>query len=42
LAGSIDSTTAELASTERPAKALAAKNVGFADAPLARSPRPAG
>jgi 3-hydroxyisobutyrate dehydrogenase-like beta-hydroxyacid dehydrogenase len=37
----IDSTTAEPASTERVAKALAAKNVGFADAPLTRSPRDA-
>ena len=37
----IDATTAEPASTERVAKALAAKNVGFADAPLTRSPKDA-
>ncbi len=37
----IDSTTAEPASTERVAKALAAKNVRFADAPLTRSPKDA-
>jgi 3-hydroxyisobutyrate dehydrogenase-like beta-hydroxyacid dehydrogenase len=37
----IDSTTAEPASTERVAKALAATNVRFADAPLTRSPKDA-
>jgi 3-hydroxyisobutyrate dehydrogenase-like beta-hydroxyacid dehydrogenase len=37
----IDSTTAEPASTERVAKALGAKNVRFADAPLTRSPKDA-
>ena len=37
----IDATTAEPASTERVAKALAAKGVGFADAPLTRSPKDA-
>jgi 3-hydroxyisobutyrate dehydrogenase-like beta-hydroxyacid dehydrogenase len=37
----IDSTTAEPASTERVAKALATKNVRFADAPLTRSPKDA-
>ena len=37
----IDSTTAEPASTERVAKALAAKDVRFADAPLTRSPKDA-
>jgi 3-hydroxyisobutyrate dehydrogenase-like beta-hydroxyacid dehydrogenase len=37
----IDSTTAEPASTERVARALAAKNVRFADAPLTRSPKDA-
>ena len=37
----IDCTTAEPASTERVAKALAAKNVRFADAPLTRSPKDA-
>ena len=34
----VDSTTAEPASTERVAQALASKNVAFADAPLTRSP----
>jgi 3-hydroxyisobutyrate dehydrogenase-like beta-hydroxyacid dehydrogenase len=37
----IDCTTAEPASTERVAKALAARNVRFADAPLTRSPKDA-
>ena len=37
----IDCTTAEPTSTERVAKALAAKNVRFADAPLTRSPKDA-
>jgi 3-hydroxyisobutyrate dehydrogenase-like beta-hydroxyacid dehydrogenase len=37
----VDSTTAEPASTERVAKALASKNVRFADAPLTRSPKDA-
>jgi hypothetical protein len=37
----IDSTTAEPASTERIAQALAAKGVRFADAPLTRGPRDA-
>jgi 3-hydroxyisobutyrate dehydrogenase-like beta-hydroxyacid dehydrogenase len=37
----VDSTTAEPASTERVAKALAANNVRFADAPLTRSPKDA-
>jgi 3-hydroxyisobutyrate dehydrogenase-like beta-hydroxyacid dehydrogenase len=37
----IDATTAEPASTERVAKALATKNVRFADAPLTRSPKDA-
>jgi 3-hydroxyisobutyrate dehydrogenase-like beta-hydroxyacid dehydrogenase len=37
----IDCTTAEPSSTERVAKALAAKNVRFADAPLTRSPKDA-
>ena len=37
----IDCTTSEPASTERVAKALAARNVGFADAPLTRSPKDA-
>jgi 3-hydroxyisobutyrate dehydrogenase-like beta-hydroxyacid dehydrogenase len=37
----VDSTTAEPSSTERVAKALAAKNVRFADAPLTRSPKDA-
>jgi 3-hydroxyisobutyrate dehydrogenase-like beta-hydroxyacid dehydrogenase len=37
----IDCTTAEPASTERVAKALAASNVRFADAPLTRSPKDA-
>ncbi len=37
----VDSTTAEPASTERIAQALAARDVGFADAPLTRSPRDA-
>jgi 3-hydroxyisobutyrate dehydrogenase-like beta-hydroxyacid dehydrogenase len=37
----IDCTTAEPASTERIAQALAAKNVRFADAPLTRSPKDA-
>jgi 3-hydroxyisobutyrate dehydrogenase-like beta-hydroxyacid dehydrogenase len=37
----VDSTTAEPASTERVARALAAKNVRFADAPLTRSPKDA-
>jgi 3-hydroxyisobutyrate dehydrogenase-like beta-hydroxyacid dehydrogenase len=37
----IDCTTAEPTSTERVAKALAARNVRFADAPLTRSPKDA-
>jgi 3-hydroxyisobutyrate dehydrogenase-like beta-hydroxyacid dehydrogenase len=37
----VDSTTAEPASTERIAQALAARDVRFADAPLTRSPRDA-
>jgi 3-hydroxyisobutyrate dehydrogenase-like beta-hydroxyacid dehydrogenase len=37
----IDCTTAEPSSTARVAKALAAKNVRFADAPLTRSPKDA-
>lgn len=37
----VDSTTAEPVSTEKVAKALGSKNVGFADAPLTRSPRDA-
>ena len=37
----IDCTTAEPTSTERGAKALGAKNVRFADAPLTRSPQDA-
>ena len=37
----VDSTTAEPASTERVAKALASKSVRFADAPLTRSPKDA-
>jgi 3-hydroxyisobutyrate dehydrogenase-like beta-hydroxyacid dehydrogenase len=37
----IDSTTAEPSSTARVAKALAANNVRFADAPLTRSPKDA-
>ena len=37
----VDCTTAEPASTECVARALAAKNVGFADAPLTRSPKDA-
>jgi 3-hydroxyisobutyrate dehydrogenase-like beta-hydroxyacid dehydrogenase len=37
----VDSTTAEPASTERVARALASKSVGFADAPLTRSPEDA-
>ncbi len=37
----VDSTTAEPASTERIAPALAARDVGFADAPVTRSPRDA-
>ena len=37
----IDCTTAEPSSTERVAKALAARNVRFADAPLTRSPKDA-
>lgn len=37
----VDATTAEPASTERVAKALAAKGVRFADAPLTRSPKDA-
>ncbi|MCE3249736.1 MAG: NAD(P)-dependent oxidoreductase, partial [Geminicoccaceae bacterium] len=37
----VDSTTAEPASTERVAQALAARDVGFADAPVTRSPRDA-
>ena len=37
----IDCTTAEPSSTERVAKALASKNVRFADAPLTRSPKDA-
>jgi 3-hydroxyisobutyrate dehydrogenase-like beta-hydroxyacid dehydrogenase len=37
----IDCTTAEPTSTERVAKALGAKNVRFADAPLTRSPKDA-
>ena len=37
----IDCTTAEPTSTERMAKALAAKDVRFADAPLTRSPKDA-
>jgi 3-hydroxyisobutyrate dehydrogenase-like beta-hydroxyacid dehydrogenase len=37
----IDATTAEPTSTERVAKALASKNVRFADAPLTRSPKDA-
>jgi 3-hydroxyisobutyrate dehydrogenase-like beta-hydroxyacid dehydrogenase len=35
----VDSTTAEPASSERVARALAAKNIGFAEAPLTRSPK---
>jgi 3-hydroxyisobutyrate dehydrogenase-like beta-hydroxyacid dehydrogenase len=37
----VDCTTAEPASSERVAKALATKNVRFADAPLTRSPKDA-
>jgi 3-hydroxyisobutyrate dehydrogenase-like beta-hydroxyacid dehydrogenase len=37
----VDCTTAEPSSTERVAEALAARNVGFADAPLTRSPKDA-
>ena len=37
----VDSTTAEPASTERVAAALATRNVRFADAPLTRSPKDA-
>lgn len=37
----VDSTTAEPASTERMAEALAAQGVSFADAPLTRSPKDA-
>ena len=37
----VDSTTADPASTERVAQALAARGVRFADAPLTRSPRDA-
>jgi len=37
----VDCTTAEPASTERIAEALAARNVRFADAPLTRSPKDA-
>jgi 3-hydroxyisobutyrate dehydrogenase-like beta-hydroxyacid dehydrogenase len=37
----VDSTTAEPISTERVARALASKNVRFADAPLTRSPKDA-
>ena len=37
----VDSTTAEPASTARVAAALATRNVGFADAPLTRSPQDA-
>jgi 3-hydroxyisobutyrate dehydrogenase-like beta-hydroxyacid dehydrogenase len=37
----VDCTTAEPSSTERVAKALGTKNVGFADAPLTRSPKDA-
>jgi 3-hydroxyisobutyrate dehydrogenase-like beta-hydroxyacid dehydrogenase len=37
----VDSTTAEPASTERVSRALVARNVRFADAPLTRSPKDA-